>query len=320
MTNRPGGRSERPVTTTRFPSLAVPLAALLLVASAVAGGLAGGSLAAQSGRPGSEREMYVSVTDGSGKPVHAVQSSDLVVREDGVIREVLRVSPATEPIDIALVVDNSTVMTDRILDLRRGLRAFVETIGGSHPIALVTIADRPTIARSYTPDRKALLESVDLVFAQPDSGTQLLEAIVEVVRGLEKRGARRSAIVVVTGEGQEFTNLHYEQVLSALERSGAILYAAIVEEAGEEVTDEGGRYRSLVLDLGTGATGGRRAHLLTSMGLTEELGRFAAELDSQYVVVYSRPEALIPPEKIEVSAKDPEWTARGIPVPPRGGR
>lgn len=320
MTNRPDGRPARPATSRiGLPSSPVPLAALLLAAS-IAVGHAGASTVAQSGRPGLEREMYVSVTDESGKPVQGVQPSDLVIREDGVVREVLRVRPATEPIDIALVVDNSTVMTDRILDLRRGLRAFVETIGDNHPIALVTVADRPTIARGYTLDRKALLESVDLVFAQPNSGTQLLEAIVEVVRGLEKRGARRSAVVIATGEGQEFTNLHYEPVLSALENSGAVLYAAIVEEAGEEVTDEGGRYRSLVLDLGTAATGGRRAHLLTSMGLADELGRFAAELNSQYVVVYARPETLIPPEKIEVSARNSKWTARGMPVQPRGRR
>jgi len=39
--------------------------------------------------------------------------------------------------------------------------------------------------------------------------------------------------------------------------------------------------------------------------------RLARELTSQYKVVYSRPESLIPPEKIEISSARADVTMRG---------
>src|ERR1044071_3129282 len=52
------------------------------------------------------RGLYVSVVDKDGKPVASVAPEDLIVREDGVAREVLRVEPATDSMQVALLVDH----------------------------------------------------------------------------------------------------------------------------------------------------------------------------------------------------------------------
>ena len=51
--------------------------------------------------------MYVSVLDKAGAPVPDLGPADFIVREDNVAREVLRVAPATDPMQIAILVDNS---------------------------------------------------------------------------------------------------------------------------------------------------------------------------------------------------------------------
>jgi len=287
---------------------------LLLVALAVASAAVRPETAAPIQSP-RERELYVSVLDAGGKHVAGVGPSDLIVREDGVAREILRVRRATEPVDIALLVDNSIAMTQAITDLRRALQAFAKAIDARNPLALVTVADRPTIAQNYTLDRGQVLQAVERVFAQPGSGTYLLDAIVEASRGIEKRGSRRAAIVIVTGEGKEFSNTHHQQVLEALEASHAAMHAVVVEEAGDETTDEEGVQRGLALDLGTKDSGGRRALLLTSMALPDEMTSIANELNEQYLVTYGRPETLIPPEKITVEPRDTTRTVRATPVP-----
>ena len=66
-----------------------------------------------------------------------------------------------------------------------------------------------------------------------------------------------------------------------------------------------------MLDQGTRESGGQRVTLLSPMGLNTALDKLARELLSQYKVVYGRPESLIPPEKIEVSARRPGLTMRG---------
>jgi hypothetical protein len=103
-----------------------------------------------------ERVLYVSVYDADSlEPVKDLKPEGLVIREDGVRREVLRVTPATSPMPVAVIIDNSAAATPTIADLRRALTGFIKGIDGLGPVALVTVAARPTIARDYTSDQKA---------------------------------------------------------------------------------------------------------------------------------------------------------------------
>src|SRR5215831_12075783 len=111
-----------------------------------------------------ERTLYVSAIDRNGEPVADLTVRDFVVREDRVPREVLRVSRATDPIDIAILVDNSTAADPALLFLRRGLTTFVSAVHGSNHIALIGLADRPTIITDYTNTLANLTSSVGKVF------------------------------------------------------------------------------------------------------------------------------------------------------------
>jgi hypothetical protein len=66
----------------------------------------------------------------------------------------------------------------------------------------------------------------------------------------------------------------------------------------------------MVIAEGTAQTGGRRDQVLAESGISERLSQLADELTNQYVVTYSRPEQLIPPEKLEVTVNKPGLTAR----------
>ena len=55
----------------------------------------------------------------------------------------------------------------------------------------------------------------------------------------------------------------------------------------------------MVLDRGINETGGTGVDVLTSIGYADALSKIANALKHQYRVVYSRPEQLIPPERIE---------------------
>ena len=54
-----------------------------------------------------QRTLFVSALDKQDVPVTDLGPDAFIVKENGVQREVLRVSPATEPIDITVMVDNS---------------------------------------------------------------------------------------------------------------------------------------------------------------------------------------------------------------------
>lgn len=267
-----------------------------------------------------EHALYVSVLDRTGKPVPGLGPGDFVVREDGVAREVLRVAPATEPMEIAVLVDTSQAAEPFIHDLREAVGALVAALGGQHGIAVIGFGERPTILAESTRDRKALAAGIGRIFAAPDSGAYLLDALVETARGFRRREARRAVIVVLTTEGIEFSSREYREVLEALAASGAALHVLLLKtgEEGGLLRDET-RNRNLVLDLGPRATGGRFDLLLAGTSFPGAARQLAEELMNQYLVVYARPPRLIPPTRIEVAVTRPGLTARGTPVRARQG-
>jgi hypothetical protein len=259
-----------------------------------------------------ERVLYVSAWDQKTRaPITGLGVEAFSVREDGARREVLRVTPATSPMPIAILVDNSQAARDHIADIRKALTAFVKTLSGVGPISIIGVADRPTILRDYTTDQKQLLDGVTKVFAMPDSGATLLDAIVEVSKGLQRREEDRAALVILTTENTEFSNRHYNDVLGELTKGGATLHAVVLTTpAGTSLSDEA-RNRAFVLDRGPRDSGGTRTDVLTSQAFEGKMLELAAILKSQHRVVYARPQTLIPPQKIEVSSAKPGVEANG---------
>ena len=265
--------------------------------------------AAPQERDARTRDVYVSVLDAKGAPVSGRSAADFLVKEDGASREVLKAVPATEPMQIALVVDDSQASTRAIQPLREGLSAFVAKMKGRAEIGLITIGERPTSIVQYTTDTAAVEKGIGRIFARPGAGAYLTEGLIDVSKGLEKRKATRPVIVVITFPGAEFSNQQYEQVLTPLLASGATLHVLEIGLAPPSNSDEM-RNRNMTIAEGTEQTGGRRDTLLADTAIPEKMRQLADELLSQYVVTYARPETLIPPEKITVSVRTPGLTAR----------
>ncbi len=276
---------------------------------------------AQSGADARQRAMYVTVTDQGGAPVAGLTADDFVVREDGVQREVLRVETATAPIEITLLVDTSQSAAPFIADMRRALGEFVKQMAPGNEIALTTFAARPRIVQNYTGNLALLERAVGRLFAEQGTGAYLLEALSSAAAGVAKRAPERAAIIAIVAQpGPEFSNLPYAAVVKALRDCGAA-FDAITAQEGSAVTpplqsEQAAtmRDRDRTLDEATRATGGVNEQALSSLALLPQMRSIAAQLRGQYRLVYSRPESLIPPEKIQVSVKKPGLTARGTPV------
>lgn len=255
-------------------------------------------------------DIYVGVVDSKGEAASGLTAADFRVREDGVVREVLKAAPASEPLTVAFVIDDTQAATPALQMMRDAIETFIKALDGKAEIALITFGDRPTIVTDYTTDQKKLLDAARRIFPRAGAGGDLLDTIVEVSKGLAKREAKRPVIaVLMMDESVEFSNRYYDQVLQELAKSRAALNVISLGTPNTNLTDEL-RNRNQVVALGTERSGGRRDDVISLTAAAPRMKQLAGELVNQYVVTYGRPETLIPPEKIEVTVAKPGLTAR----------
>lgn len=268
-------------------------------------------VAAQSGAR--ERTLFVSAVDAKGEPVEGLGPEAFVVREDGRQREILRVSPATEPMDVALFVDNSQAAAAAIPFYRDALPAFVSALTGDVRFAFIGLAERPTIIVPYTNDRALVTTAIGKIFSIAGSGMTLLDAMWESARGIRSRSTPRAAFVPIFTDNVEFTNRYSRDIVRELTRSGVSVH--MVGIGRFPFQDEHSiRERAFLLDDGPKATGGQRITLLTPQALGVALQRLARELSHQYKVVYSRPDSPFSKGEVEIASGRRDLTVRGIPA------
>jgi hypothetical protein len=265
--------------------------------------------------------MHVTVVDQAGHTVPGLGTRDFIVREDKATREVLRVEPADDPMQIALLVDDTPAAGQYLRDFRTSIAAFIKGIttqalaaGGKHTIAIVTLSSRPTVNTNYTSDQAVLLKGADRVFPQQATHETLLDGIRETSEALSKRHATRPVIVVVTTETEDASFSVYDQVLDALRDSGATLYVFGLGANAPTQPD-----RAIVLGQGTANSGGFYSTVLAGTALGMKMTQLADELTHQYLVTYARPNSLIPPEQVTVTAAKAGLTARGTLIKDEGG-
>jgi hypothetical protein len=269
-----------------------------------------------------QRAMYVSAVNDAGAPIPDLGPSDFIVREDNKAREVLKVEPAVDRMQIAILVDTSQGARNDVAHMRTALPPFIKTLTGGevkNEVAIIAIGERPTVFTNYTFNEAELKKGVDRLWSTQGSGAYLLDGIIETCEGFKKRKADRPVIVAILSEGPELSNRQHDQVVDSLRANGAAFHAITMGHPSSSLSDEM-RNRNLVLDEGPRQSGGRREELLTSMALGGKLTQLADELTHQYKITYARPESLIPPERVTVSAAKPGVTARGTLIKEVQGR
>ena len=115
--------------------------------------------------------IYVAVTDEDGRPVTDLGPEEFRVAEEGSAAEIVPAEIGTEPMKIALLVDNGRRISrgQATNPLREAVTGFIEAIPPEHQIGLFTIGG-PIVRRvDFTTDRAELLKAAQEIHAQVDS-------------------------------------------------------------------------------------------------------------------------------------------------------
>jgi VWFA-related protein len=274
-------------------------------------------LAAQtvSAGDGEVRSLTVTITDDKGNPVEGLAPEDIALLENGVLRDLTALEPDTRPLAVAVLVDTSAAVAPTFrLSMVEPINDFLKRLPLGSTFALWTTGDRPSKVVDYTDDTAPARKALSRV--APQGGNTMLDAIVEASKELKQKEGARTAVVVLTAVGTEFSSRDRYRVVEEAQKNTDLFLAVQVEE-GESSFEERSSYNHVLSELAK-KTGGLQETTLSSMGVDSALKKLSAQLRSRYRLSYATvPE--LKSRKIELKVARPGVKVRvgAEPLPVR---
>ena len=176
-------------------------------------------------------KVDVQVTTDTGMNIGDLQQGDFVVYDEAQREQVLHFGSEHEPMSMLLLLDVSASMTKSLSAIASVTRQALSQLHPGDKVALMVFSERTKLVEPYTTDFARIREQiVDSIYKRmTGEGTVLNESILEAA-GYAKANAPagRKAIVVVTDNQSLRFGASDEDVLRAVDTTGATLNAILV--------------------------------------------------------------------------------------------
>lgn len=257
----------------------------------------------------SQFQFVISATDANGVPVTDVTPAEILMSENGVANEIVKVEPFKLPVRLTIAVDNGMASADALAHYRTGLTAMVKALPEDVEITLITTAPQPRAVVRATTNREQILRGIN-GFAPERAAPRFTDALVEFTQRYEKELKDRKKVdslpflLMVSTTANESSSYEMPDIQKAfqfMQARKAKLYVAMVaaRDRGvadlESVTDINTNRQALIALPVVKATGGRYEPLAISSRLAtllpefgEDIAALHRKLTSQVLVTVQR--------------------------------
>jgi VWFA-related protein len=173
----------------------------------------------------------VSVLDEAGQPVLGLQVSDFRVSDDEKPQPVTLFSAERRPLRIALALDVSRSMDNKMRQVESALSHFIDLLEPADEILVITFNDRVAAVQDFTSDRDRLAHVLDAL--EPSGGTALYDAAYTAIEKVAAQPAESKAVVLVT-DGVDTSSATSFATLSEFARRAEVPVYSVGLDAGEE--------------------------------------------------------------------------------------
>lgn len=227
-----------------------------------------------------QRTVYFSALDGKGAPVTDLTAAELAVKEGGKDQAITSVKKATEPMQIALLVDDGGTGA-----FQAAVGQFLQATLGRAQFAISVLSPQPMKVANFTQDVEVLKAALGRLAQRGRIQTddeQIIEAVLGAAKELQQRKAARGAIVVLTVSGEKALADQADTALDALKASGASL--SVLYITGLEL--------GKVLGDGPKQSGGMVQRATGNVPLGPVAAKIADSLLNQYALTYTIPDGV----------------------------
>ena len=234
--------------------------------------------------------LNVTVTGPNNRFVTDLAQEDFEVYEDGVQQEVTFFTRTELPIALALLLDTSASMDQKMDTAQQAAIGFARRLGPGDRAEVIDFDSRVEILQPFSNDAQAVERAILRTAA--GGSTSLYNAIYISLKELLKIRAeseddvRRQAIVVLS-DGEDTSSLvGFEEVLDLAKRSETIIYTIGIRSR-EDDRARGFKEAEFVLRQLAQETGGRAFFPGEVVELPEIYTLISDELASQYSIGYT---------------------------------
>jgi hypothetical protein len=237
-------------------------------------------------------QVFVEVTrQSTGEPVLNLAPNAFEVSEDGRSAGIVSADLDTEPMKIAVLIDNGDRLmeTSALNPLRDGLDGFLDTLAPQHEVSLITIGRSVQQRVDFTTDRADLKEGVGLLFPDRGAGARLLDGIRETWRRRFEGDEPFPVMVLVLTDGTEasgnYNDNQYADLIDPLIANGVTVHAVMLAtRGGVRAQQRLPQYAFNIVE----TTGGILDNFVAPNGYESRLPALAARMNAHYDTVSRR--------------------------------
>ena len=272
-------------------------AVLLVLGTAVAAQQPASDAQTQVFRSGTNLvPLNVTVTDSNKQFVKGLTAADFAVFEDGVAQSVQFFEAADTPLDLILLLDTSSSMSDKMDVVHEAAIGFLKTLKNGDRGAVVAFADGVDVLQPLTTDQDALIQAVRKTVARGATSLHnaLYISLKQFGRAARHEGNVRRQAIAVLSDGEDTSSLiTFDDVLDVARKSGVSVYPIALQSkytanrmsaTGQRRFFSEAEYGMRLLAQETGAQAFFPLQIVELKGI---YGIIAQELSSQYSIAYA---------------------------------
>ena len=166
--------------------------------------------------------LPVTVRDRGGQLLEGLTRNDFRVFEDGVQQTLSDLSLRQVPVDVVLMVDASSSVSDNLDDFGRAAEGFASHLAADDRISLIQFDDRILLLQDWTRSLMQLRRALRRVV--PGMFTRFHDAVLLAARDQLPRGSARHAIIVLTDGIDSGRGISFEAALRGALQSQTAVY------------------------------------------------------------------------------------------------
>jgi Ca-activated chloride channel family protein len=236
--------------------------------------------------------LNVTVTDSTSRYVTDLTQDDFSVFEDGVKQEVTFFTRTNLPIALALLLDTSASMENKLPIAQEAAVGFAKRLRPQDLAEVIDFDSRVVVLQPFTNTLPLLDQAIRKTSA--GGSTSLYNAVYIALKDLKKVVAknvdeiRREAIVLLSDGEDTSSLLPFEEVLDLAKRSETAIYSiGLRSNEGPSAASKGFKEAEFVMRQLSQETGGRAFFPNQASDLGGVYGQISDELSSQYTVGYT---------------------------------